>query len=118
MATDPLIWPYMSIQFAYNILLFQQFILPNANQFNVPVLLMHGKEDKVASHIDSLDFYRLVRTKEKTLKIFENGFHEPQNDSEWPKMKQFMIQWCQKMLKRDVKVSFNRELNYGVKQSK
>ncbi|KAM3147105.1 hypothetical protein pb186bvf_000821 [Paramecium bursaria] len=117
-ATDPLIWPYMSIQFAYNILLFQQYILPNAHKFKIPILLLHGKENKVASHLDSIDFYRHAQSKDKTIKIYESGFHELHNDSEWPKMKIFMLQWCQKQLGKDFKVSFMRELNHGISQKK
>lgn len=115
LATDSLNSPFMSIQYAYNILLFQQFITQKASEFNIPILLLHGKEDRVASHIDSLDFYKLIKSKEKTLKIFEAGFHELQNDSEWPKMKMIMVQWCNKMMSKDMKVSFMREHNYGVK---
>ncbi|CAD8171041.1 unnamed protein product [Paramecium octaurelia] len=114
LATDHLMHPYMSIQFAYNVLLFQQFILPNATKFRIPILLLHGKEDKVASHLDSLDFYRIIQSKEKTLKIFDQGFHELHNDSEWPKMKILITQWCTKMLSKDIKMSFMREHNYGV----
>jgi acylglycerol lipase len=40
------------------------------NRFKVPVLLIHGKEDKVSHHINSIDFYRIIKSKDKTLKIF------------------------------------------------
>lgn len=36
------------------------------------------------------------------------------NDSEWPKMKVLIQQWCHKMLSKDIKMSFMREHNHGV----
>ncbi|CAD8088735.1 unnamed protein product [Paramecium sonneborni] len=114
LATDHLINPFMSIQFALNVLLFQQYILPNANQFQIPILILHGKQDKVASHLDSVDFYMQIQSKEKTIKIFENGFHEMHNDSEWPKMKTIITQWCQKMITKEVKNNYLKQYNYGV----
>ncbi|CAK85716.1 unnamed protein product (macronuclear) [Paramecium tetraurelia] len=114
LATDRLIHPYMSIQFAQNVLLFQQYILPNANQFKIPILILHGKQNKVASHLDSVDFYMQIQSKEKTIKIFEQGFHEMHNDSEWPKMKTIITQWCQKMITKDVKMNYLKEYNHGV----
>ncbi|CAD8182183.1 unnamed protein product [Paramecium pentaurelia] len=114
LATDRLINPFMSIQFALNVLLFQQYILPNANQFKIPILILHGKQDKIASHLDSVDFYMQIQSKEKTMKIFEQGFHEMHNDSEWPKMKTVISQWCQKMINKDIKMNYLKEYNRGV----
>ena len=41
------------------------------------MLVIHGKEDKVAHYMNSIELYRHAGSKIKTLKIFDNGFHEP-----------------------------------------
>lgn len=35
-------------------------VLPSAPNFNYPLLLFHGDQDKVTSYIDSEKFYKLI----------------------------------------------------------
>ncbi|KAF9460731.1 Alpha/Beta hydrolase protein [Collybia nuda] len=48
----------------------------------LPVLLVHGTEDKVTSHIATQLFYDKITAHSKKLKLFEGGFHELQNEPE------------------------------------
>ena len=56
---------------AYNIMILTEFIndackeykVDLYNRFNIPIFLIHGKEDKVSHHINSIDFYRLIKSK-------------------------------------------------------
>ena len=48
----------------------------NIFRFTQPLLILHGKEDKVASHMNSVELYRESGSKDKTLKLFDKGFHE------------------------------------------
>ena len=60
------------------------------------MLILHGKEDKIASHMNSVELYRVAGSKEKTLKLFDKGFHELQNDVEFDRVKNVITTWCQK----------------------
>ncbi|CAD8149464.1 unnamed protein product [Paramecium pentaurelia] len=113
-AEDSLVQPFMSIGMAYNILQLEQYILPNVQQFVQPLLILHGKEDKVASHMNSVELYRLAGSKDKTLKLFDKGFHELQNDIEFERVKNIITIWCQKQINKDKRISYFRELNHGL----
>lgn len=71
MSKDMLLWPYITVRTAYNVLKLAEFIIPNSYKLRCPVLLIHGKENRITSHMNSIDFYRLISSKEKTLKIYE-----------------------------------------------
>ncbi|CAD8067549.1 unnamed protein product [Paramecium sonneborni] len=113
-AEDSLVQPFMSIGMAYNILQLDSYILPNAHQFTQPLLILHGKEDKVASHMNSVELYRESGSKDKTLKLFDKGFHELQNDIEFERVKNVIINWCQKQINKDKRISYFRALNHGL----
>ncbi|CAD8063637.1 unnamed protein product [Paramecium sonneborni] len=113
-AEDSLVQPFMSIGMAYNILQLDSYILPHAHQFTQPLLILHGKEDKVASHMNSVELYRESGSKDKTLKLFDKGFHELQNDVEFDRVKNVIINWCQKQINKDKRISYFRALNHGL----
>ncbi|CAD8151118.1 unnamed protein product [Paramecium octaurelia] len=113
-AEDSLVQPFMSIGMAYNILQLDSYILPNANQFTQPLLILHGKEDKVASHMNSVELYREAGSKDKTLKLFDKGFHELQNDVEFERVKNVILNWCQKSINKDKRISYLRGINHGL----
>jgi len=46
--------------------------------------------------MNSIELYRHIGTSEKTLKLFEKGFHELQNDVEFDRLKNTVINWCSK----------------------
>jgi hypothetical protein len=54
--------------------------------------------------------------KEKSIKIYEYGFHELHNDSEAGRMGRMIIQWCKKMVESDKRIAFIRNVNYGICQ--
>ena len=41
-----------------------------------PVLLVHGKKDRVTNYKDSIKFYEGAKSAVKEIKLFENGYHE------------------------------------------
>ncbi|KAF8886024.1 Alpha/Beta hydrolase protein [Infundibulicybe gibba] len=48
---------------------------------NLPLLLIHGTEDKIASHPATQAFYIKVSAKSKKFASFPDGYHELQNES-------------------------------------
>ena len=49
-------------------------------QVTLPVLLMHGKEDKLAGSGGSELVYRSIRSQDKTIKLYEGLYHEIFNE--------------------------------------
>ncbi|KAL0955746.1 hypothetical protein HGRIS_001961 [Hohenbuehelia grisea] len=47
---------------------------------NIPVLFVHGTEDKVTSHKATEEFYNKINSSDKQLKLEQGGFHELQNE--------------------------------------
>lgn len=46
----------------------------------LPVLILHGTADKAAKPSGSSHFFDAVGSNDKTLKLYEGGFHDPLND--------------------------------------
>ena len=51
-------------------------------QITLPVLILHGTADKAAKASGSQHFYDQAGSRDKTLKLYEGGFHDPLNDTE------------------------------------
>ena len=52
----------------------------NMPNFNVPVLIIHGTDDKATRYQGSQLFYDTVGSTDKTLKLYEGGYHDLLND--------------------------------------
>jgi alpha-beta hydrolase superfamily lysophospholipase len=49
-------------------------------QITLPVLIIHGTADKVAKPSGSRHFYEYAGSKDKTLKLYDDRYHDPLND--------------------------------------
>lgn len=49
-------------------------------EFNYPVLMMHGEKDGIVAVQDTYDFFSVVSSKDKQMKIYGNLFHEIFNE--------------------------------------
>lgn len=52
----------------------------HASQFAYPVLMMHGEKDGIVSVQDTYDFFKMVSSTDKQMKIYGNLFHEIFNE--------------------------------------
>ena len=52
----------------------------NMPKFNVPVFIIHGTDDKATRPAGSQYFYDNVGSEDKTLKLYEGGYHDLLND--------------------------------------
>jgi len=50
-------------------------------QITLPVLILHGTADKATKPSGSQRFYDRTGSRDKTLKLYEGGFHDPLNDT-------------------------------------
>jgi acylglycerol lipase len=72
-----------------------------AKEFPVPLLMIHGKGDKIAFSSGTEDFAKLVREAggDVTLKLWDDLYHEVHNEPEKAEVLKFMIEWLDKHLK-------------------
>lgn len=51
---------------------------------------------------------------DKTIKLFENGYHELQHDEEYKEMKLMMLDWCNDRIAKSKPFGIFNKLNYGL----
>ncbi len=51
-------------------------------KISLPALILHGKKDRIVPYSGSVNLYQNISSKDKTLELFEEGFHELWNDYE------------------------------------
>lgn len=97
---DPLIHYSSSLGFGKAALSAIDLCFARARDFPVPLLIIHGKSDKIAYYSGSEDFAKLVSAagKEVTLKLWDHLYHEVHNEPEKEEVFQFMIAWLDRHL--------------------
>lgn len=70
-----------------------RFVLKNASQITVPLLLMHGTADPVTSHAASQQVASTAPN--ATLKLWPNALHELHNEINRYEVIQYMIDWLE-----------------------
>lgn len=76
---DPLVHERISVGFGKILLEVCSFNLKHAEEFSLPLLLMHGKKDRIAFPSSSIEFAGPLSDK-CTLVLWEGGFHELHNE--------------------------------------
>ncbi len=97
---DPLVHYKTSLGFGKAALSAIDLCFRRAGEFPVPLLIMHGRGDKIAYSIGSEDFSKLVRAAggNVTLKLWDELYHEIHNEPEKAQVFKFMIEWLDKQL--------------------
>ena len=72
-----------------------QWALEHASEFSLPLLLMHGGDDKIISVEASREFAGKI-IKNCTLKIWDGLYHEIHNEPEKEEVFKFLIDWLDK----------------------
>ena len=70
-----------------------QFNMENANQFIYPILIMHGKADKLSDYRGSEEFFQKISSDDKELKLYDNLYHEMMNEFEKDEVINFIVSW-------------------------
>jgi alpha-beta hydrolase superfamily lysophospholipase len=69
--------------------------LEHASEFSLPLLLMHGRDDKIISVKASYEFAN-TKIKNCTLKIWDGLYHEIHNEPEKKEVFKFLVDWLDK----------------------
>ncbi len=95
---DPLVHDKVSLGLGKTMLGASSWTLAHASEFPLPLLLMHGKEDKIAFPSSSSEFAAALKSK-CTLVLWDDGYHELHNDLEKDKVLKTMTLWMDARLR-------------------
>ena len=95
---DPLVHDKTSLGLGKSALAAIDVCFTGAKEFAYPLLIMHGKEDKLTYPSGSADFAKLAGEKNKdvTLKLWDGLYHEIHNEPEQADVFKVMIEWLNK----------------------
>jgi alpha-beta hydrolase superfamily lysophospholipase len=95
---DPLVHDKTSLGLGKSALAAIDVCFTGAKEFAYPLLIMHGKEDKLTYPSGSADFAKLAGEKNKdvTLKLWDGLYHEIHNEPEQAEVFKVMIEWLDK----------------------
>jgi acylglycerol lipase len=92
---DPLVHDRVSFGMGKNLLEMSPWIFEHAGELNIPLLLMHGTEDKIAFSRGSQEFAQKAGDK-VTLRLWDGMFHEIHNEPEQEQVFTYMLDWLGK----------------------
>ncbi len=69
-----------------------------APRLNIPVLMLHGGDDQLTDPSGSEEIFRLLTVSDKTLKLYDNYYHEIYNEIERQRPVNDTIEWIRKRL--------------------
>jgi alpha-beta hydrolase superfamily lysophospholipase len=97
---DPLVHYSASLGFGKAALNAIDLCFARAEEFPVPLLMIHGTGDKLTYPSGTEDFAKLVSAAggDVTLKLWEDLYHEVHNEPEKAEVFKFMIEWLDKHL--------------------
>jgi acylglycerol lipase len=97
---DPLVHDKTSLGLGKSALTAIDICFARARDLAYPLLIMHGKADKLTYASGSEDFARLAgeENKDVTLKIWDGLYHEIHNEPEQAEVFKVMIEWLDKHL--------------------
>jgi len=94
---DPLVHDKVSPNYSIVFIASGKWAIENANQLNLPMLLMHGTADRLTSYKGSKEFAKNAGDK-VDLQLFEGGYHELHNDIVKKEALEQMIDWINKQV--------------------
>lgn len=74
--------------------------------------MIHGSKDQVTNPEDSLKFFNSVGSKDKCLKIYEDGYHQMHDDNELLNLQKYVYNWCKLRAKKHIAFSNFHLKNY------
>lgn len=83
---------------ANELLLMMRSVQKRANEFDLPVLLIHGDADGLTNPKGSEILMEKAKSNDKTLKIIPGGYHELINDSDQDEVKDVILRWIKERI--------------------
>lgn len=98
-AEDPLVHPKISARLALDMLNNGKFIIQNASEFPVPLLLMQGSDDQLVNAQLTKTFANAAPLSKVTYKEWAGYYHELHNEPEKAQVLKVMTDWLTQELK-------------------
>ncbi|BDQ00797.1 lysophospholipase [Aquiluna sp. KACHI24] len=80
---------------AKTVLEISDMVWDRIDQWNVPTLVIHGDKDLSTNHQNSIRLYNKIPAVDKTLRIYEGGYHELLNDLDKALVERELFEWLQ-----------------------
>jgi len=94
---DPLVHDYISARMFISVYQSGQWALEHASEFSLPLLLMHGGDDRLNSSEASREFAEKIN-ENCTFKIWDGFYHKIFNELGKEEVLKFMIDWLDKQV--------------------
>jgi alpha-beta hydrolase superfamily lysophospholipase len=95
---DPLVTPLVSARLGLDLINTGRWVEEHGEDFNLPLLLMHGTEDHIASPQSSRKFASRVPRNLLTFVEWPGLYHETHNEAQRPEVVGTMVKWIEACL--------------------
>jgi alpha-beta hydrolase superfamily lysophospholipase len=95
---DPLVHSIATARLGTEISNTAAWIQAHAGDLRLPLLILHGQNDRLVNPEDSRRFFQNVTVADKQRIEYPGGFHEPHNDTDYPKVMADIERWVVKHL--------------------
>ncbi|MGC8516363.1 MAG: lysophospholipase [Candidatus Acidifodinimicrobium sp.] len=77
---DPLVFKNPTIRLVYQLSLGSKEVWKHINRIDMPILMMHGGDDKVVPNRATKKAYSMIESNDKTIRIYPGFYHEILNE--------------------------------------
>lgn len=84
----------------FDFLLHGQYLLENASQIQLPVIVLQSGEDKLVSHEATQSYFKKIHSKDKTFKLYEGYLHELFNEVKRQVVYSDLMDWFKDQIKK------------------
>ncbi len=95
-ADDPYVAKSFSAGLFFTLFEGVEYLKANMSRFVDPALILHGAADGIVNEKDSRDLFAGIGSKDRTLMIFANLYHEILNEPEKDKILAEILEWLDK----------------------
>ncbi len=98
-ASDPLIKKMVSARWGTEYLCTINEVWENVGKIQIPLLIVHGEDDKIGYAEGAREFFNKIKFKDKTLKIYPGAYHEVHNDFGWQTLTKDLETWLKNIVR-------------------
>lgn len=95
---DPLRHPRGTVRWGTESLAAIRRIKAHATEWTLPLLMVHGEDDRIAAASGTRAFFERVPIADKELHVYEGGYHEPHNDVDRDRALGDVADWLERHL--------------------
>jgi len=90
---DELVFKRGTVRLFVEMIKAMNWAFENAERLSIPILMMHGSDDKIIPPEASKEFFKKIKVIDKELKIFPRFYHEIFNEKEKEKALNTALKW-------------------------